>query len=138
LVTSVVFSPDGQMLATAGVDGVVTLWRVSKGELQRFATLAGHTGVVNDAAFSPDGRTIATAGSDGTLRLWNASLFRELITFKEAKGSGSDVPEFLRGSENHVSAVAFSHDGKFLVTGLIDGTVRFRRAATDAQVAARD
>ena len=34
--------------------------------------------------------------------------------------------------------VAFSHDGKYLVTGLLDGTIRFRRAATNVQVAGRN
>jgi hypothetical protein len=46
----------------------------------------------------------------------------------ERKGR-ADVPRFIAGSENQVMAVAFSKDGGILVTGLLDGTVRFRRAA---------
>ena len=128
-VTSVTFSPDGKVLATAGIDGMVALWRVVKDTLQRSATLTGHTGIVNKVVFSPDGRTIATASADTTVRLWNTALARELLTFKEPKDKRTDLPEFLRGTENQVNAVAFSRDGQFLVTGLNDGTVRLRRAA---------
>ena len=128
-VTAVQFSPDGQMLAASAIDGTVTLWRTSARTLEKVATLAGHTAAVNDIAFSPDGRTIATASADTTVKLWHAALFRELITLKEPKRNRNDLPEFLRGTENQVTAVAFSRDGKTLITGLMDGTVRIRAAA---------
>jgi WD40 repeat protein len=129
LVTTLAFSPEGQTLASAGVNGAVALWRVAKRTLERYGTLAGHTGIVNRVVFSPDGRTIATGSADGTVRLWNAALGRELITFKETKTNRTDLPHFLFGTENQVSALAFSHDGQFLVSGLMEGTVRVRRGA---------
>jgi WD40 repeat protein len=128
-VTSVQFSPGGQMLAASATDGTVTLWRAGARRLERLATLTGHTAAVNRVAFSPDGRTIATASADTTVKLWNAALFRELVTLREPKRKRDDLPEFLRGSENQVSALAFSRDSKSLMTGLNDGTVRIRVAA---------
>ena len=128
LLTALNFSPDGKTLAAAGADGLVSLWRVDRGNLQSIGTLAGHTGVVNDVAFSPDGRTIATASADKTVKLWQARLFRELLTIREPNPGRADAPHFIAGSENQVAAVAFSHDGRFLVSGLLDGTIRIRAA----------
>ena len=133
LVTAMSFSPNAELLAAASADGTAILWRVTSRTLQKIGPLAGHTAGINSLAFSPDGRTIATASSDTTVKLWRASLLRELITINEPK-SGKEVPHFIEGSENQVAAVAFSSDGKFLVTGMNDGTVRFRRAATSSEV----
>ena len=57
-VTSVVFAPDGQTLASASNDQTVKLWRVSDGTLLR--TMEGHNGRVLDIAFAPDGQMTAT------------------------------------------------------------------------------
>src|SRR5690606_25547642 len=46
-------SPDEQVLATAGEDGVVMLW--STAPLKRLARLVHHKGPVRTLRFSPDG-----------------------------------------------------------------------------------
>ena len=53
---------------------------------------------------------------------------KELVTLDEPKRNRADLPEFIRDAQNHVTAVAFTHDGKFLATLLLDGTVRLRGA----------
>ncbi|MCL4368249.1 MAG: hypothetical protein M1337_03660 [Actinobacteria bacterium] len=67
---SIVFSPDGRLLA-AGSDNGIELWDTAR--RQRLLTLSGHTGSVGDLAFSPDGATLASGSGDGTVRLWRVT-----------------------------------------------------------------
>jgi WD40 repeat protein len=52
-VHSVVFSPDGRIIASASADNTVKLWEALTGKLR--ATLKGQTRRVFSVAFSPDG-----------------------------------------------------------------------------------
>ena len=61
------FSPDGQIIVTAGVDEVPRIWNV-RGQL--LAELHGHTGEIRQAAFSPNGQLVVTASADTSARVW--------------------------------------------------------------------
>jgi WD40 repeat protein len=67
-VQDITFSPDGTVLASAGSDGTVQLWRVADGSLLK--TLSGHTNIVTKIAFAPDNRTLASGSGDSTIRVW--------------------------------------------------------------------
>lgn len=68
LVTSMVFSPQGDTLASGSQDGTVRLWDVASGrELRR---LEGHRDAVRAVNFSPQGNTLASGSQDGTVRLY--------------------------------------------------------------------
>jgi len=99
-VTGAALTPDGRAVVTAAPDGV-TLWEAATGR-ERFR---GKSAVV--VACSPDGRVLAAA--DGaTVRLLDA---------RTGKGFAR-----LAGHEADVQALAFTPDGKSLVSGSADST----------------
>lgn len=97
------FSPDGQILATAGNE--VQLWRVTDGTWIR--TLQDQPDYIYGRAadFSADGKTIAAA-SWSTLNLWR--------TIDDAELWAAEAEEI---SIESINAVAFAPDGKTLAVG---------------------
>jgi len=69
--TSVSFSPDGNLLASGGKDGI-RVWSIKTGEL--ISKLESHPSQVYCISFSPDGNLLAAGGEDG-LRVWKLSDF---------------------------------------------------------------
>ncbi|NEQ73194.1 MAG: hypothetical protein F6K23_08965 [Okeania sp. SIO2C9] len=116
-VLGVAFSPDGETIATASADNTVKLWS-QKGQLLQ--TLTGHKDKVRDVAFSPDGKTIATASADNTVKLWSQKGKLWLIPL----GNSWQLLQTLRRHKNWVYSVAFSPDGKTIVTVSADKTVK--------------
>src|SRR5262249_24531500 len=72
LVSSVALTPDGLLLASAGVDGSVRLWNPLRGQLLEKMELRDKNALApaHCLAFSADGKTVAAGGDDGTIRLW--------------------------------------------------------------------
>ena len=66
--TSIVFSPNGDVLVSGSYDATIRLWDITTGE--QLETLDGHTYSITSVAVSPDGRTIASGSYDGTVLLW--------------------------------------------------------------------
>jgi WD40 repeat protein len=113
-VAAVAFDPSSTRLASAGSDGLLLLWDMTRRQ-DRPVSLAGHQGALLAVAFSPDGKRLASAGADGTVRLWDAQAGREVLTLREHGDA--------------VGCLAFSPDGKRLFSGGWDHTLRVWDAA---------
>ncbi|KAL7933671.1 Pfs, NACHT and WD domain protein [Trichoderma chlorosporum] len=111
-VTSVTFSHDSSLVASASDDHTIRLWRVSTGEVQ---ILEGHSHFVVSLAFSHDSSLLASSSCDKTIRLWR-------INTGEA--------QILKGHDNTVASVAFSHNSLLLASASYDMTIRLWHVAT--------
>ncbi len=111
-VTSVVHSPDGSIIATAGGQslqyrpGDVLLWDAASGNL--IAALEGHTSNVWSVAFSSDGQTLVSSGYDGQVIVWSVAEKKSTATLEKHKG--------------WCRSVAFHPGGKQFATAGEDGT----------------
>jgi WD40 repeat protein len=126
--TSLAFSPDGRTLAAASLDcgsrpyihfaGRVTFWEVSTGKV--LPQCAGDRYAVGPVAYSPDGKTLAAGGAqDSTLHLWDLATGRE---------------RHRAGHHSEVTSVAFTADGRGVVTAGCDETVRVWEPATGREL----
>ena len=81
-VTSISFSPDGVLLATASKDRTVRIWNVADGK--ELHVLVGHASDVTKVSFSSDGKRIFSASdSDGTAMVWDVESGKVLLKIKE-------------------------------------------------------
>jgi WD40 repeat protein len=126
-VRSVAFSPDGRYLLSGSNDKTIRLWEVTTGRTVR--VFRGHTFLVGSVAFSPDGRYavsgsstrwLSVARKDKVVRLWDVA-------------TGAQI-KALKGHKDAVSSVAFSPDGRHVLSGSDDKTIRLWSVATGETV----
>ena len=117
------FSPDGTRIVSSSIDGTAKVWDVASG--QETLTLKGDKVAESfepiwSVAFSPDGDRIVTGGggggAGGKVKLWNARTGQQTQT--------------LRGHSKAVQCVAFSLDGKQIISSGFDSTLKLWDIAT--------
>ncbi|XP_066483000.1 telomerase protein component 1 isoform X2 [Tiliqua scincoides] len=104
----------GFLLAAAGSDGTVNLWKPSVMEQPRI--LLGHCAAICGAAVSPASSSFLTISEDNTVRVWAAP---------KVEGGVEDLPPH----HGAVTALAWSPDGELAVSGGETGDLIVWRAS---------
>ncbi|MSW64160.1 MAG: hypothetical protein F2825_04620 [Actinobacteria bacterium] len=120
-VNSVSFSPDGKYVVSGSGDKSVKIWSTESGEVVR--RLNGHTSDVNSVSFSPDGKYVVSGSGSG---------YRYDGNFKHSSDNSvkiwsTESGEVVRAWNGHIFAVmsvSFSPDGKYVVSGSDDESVK--------------
>jgi WD40 repeat protein len=153
----VALTPNGRRAAAGSREGTVYVWALDRAGTGPLA-LTGHAGTVTGVAFTADGMAILSVGLDGTLRHWTGKFRGGQVLLHGSAGAiqalacadevvalagdrlvlyrPDDELRALTGHEGGTTCVAFTADGKTLVSGGRDGVVRVWRTSDGAAVGA--
>src|SRR5262245_61556074 len=116
-ITALVFTPDSRQLVSASQDKTIRVWELASRKTLRVIrgeSGLGNFGEIGAMALSPDGRLLATAvrpaapGKSALIRLYDFA-------------GGAQIG-LLAGRDGDVHGLAFSPDGRHLISGGSDGT----------------
>ena len=110
LVKMVAWSPNGQLIASADISGIVNIWDPATLTTLR---VLHHKAEVGSLAWSHDSRYVVTGGydSDDNVKIWDTS-------------TGRNIHRFPGTSGNQVYAVAWSQDDQHIAVGYQSGEVK--------------
>lgn len=116
-INAAAWSPDGARLVTVSSDMKTRVWQADgKGESVAFWDPEA---TVLSAAWSPDGQHILSGSEDNIAQLWDPKRTARLYDPKDRL-----VREMRHGVGPGIANVAFSPDGKYMLTASGAGTVR--------------
>jgi WD40 repeat protein len=115
-VKSVCWSRDGRRVLSGSVDGTARQWEVESGETIENILASIETGhdYMSAVVYSPDTTLIATGGWDHrdecSIKIWDAKTGKLVAT--------------LKGHTDTVRCLAWTKDGKILISGSFDSSIR--------------
>ncbi len=107
-VNGLVWSPNGQRIASVSYDKSMQVWDSSTGK--KYIIHRNISAGLNAVAWSPDGRYLASGGNDKMVQVWDAITRNNIFTY--------------RGHTGYVTAVTWSPDGKLLASASVDHTMQ--------------
>lgn len=160
VINQIKFNADGTLIASAGDDHSVRVWKTST--MTSVHNLTYHSAEARSVSFSYDGKYIASGSSDFTLKIFNLDLGRKTAPFSDyfntistlayspdgsmiASGTnnmtirlwnsstGNEI-RLITGHPTHVTSVEFSPDGTILLSSSGDDTVRTWNVSTGASI----
>jgi WD40 repeat protein len=115
IVWNVVFSPDGQMLASVSNDSTCVVWDWRTGSIIKTISLPD---AITSVAFSPDGQTLALGGVES----WpDAAIWTFAVP--------SWQPQMKLQEYWNIPAIVYTPDGAYIVAGGISRNVRIWRSS---------
>ncbi len=115
-INSAVYSPDGKIIVTASEDDKLRLWDAQTGKIKTAFTV-DKNGRIGRIAYSPDGKTIAVARPYDAVFLLDAQTGKRKAALKHFSLVDAII-NVIQDREYSISSLAYSPDGKTIVTGL--------------------
>lgn len=161
LIHSAAISPDGKLIAAAGIDHLLRIWDLTSGKLLEEFDL--HADWIMSVAFTPDSKGVITTSRDKTVKLWNIAKKEtslsfaahteivlaavmspdgktgvsvgadRIIRFWAPDGAGTELRN-ARGHGDAINAVCFAANGKTVYTASADKSVRTWNPANGTMV----
>ncbi|HZV08001.1 MAG TPA: sigma-70 family RNA polymerase sigma factor [Gemmataceae bacterium] len=134
-ISSLAFSPDGNMVTSVSWDGTFRRWDARTGQENHRSggvrgtvisfvlaqDAGGQTFLLHSACLSLDGRLLVVCNDNDKFHLWDAANSREIRSFTGR-------------TDSTVGALALSPDGRVLASGSTDKTVRLWEVATGKEL----
>lgn len=154
----VVFTPDGRSVISGGEDKMIKEWNIGTGKNTR--TFTGHTNPIDNLAISPDGRFIFSCSFRDKPMMWDMNTgylsktfdcdgISSLAISPDGKSvifagmpdiqiwdiaKGEKIKKLKIENESWVRSMAYSQDGRFVLTGSEDNTVKLWDAGSGKEI----
>jgi WD40 repeat protein len=131
-IESLAFSPDGKLLVTGTTrTAQVAIWSTATWRKTQSLPVSYCTWAL---AFSPDGNHLACGSRESVARICSKRQQSFLESFLSAGGAEWAVTNALKGHSHYVDALAYSPDGRFLLTGSSDRTSKIWSASASRDI----
>ena len=117
-ILAIVYSPNGDLLATTDDHGQIYLWKTPNIIKQRAWDC--HEGWIRTVAFNPE-QTLVATGGDRTVKIWDVKT--------------GDLVQTLQHHQDWVRSICFLLEGRILASGSDDQTVKLWDLKTNTQLA---
>jgi WD40 repeat protein len=118
-VTTLAWSPQQQLLVSAGLDQLAVVWNTQTFRPQTL--FRQHTAGILSASWAADGQTVGTCSQGGVIRVWNGP-------------GGQQVHGFFFDGAVTMNALAFEPGGSRLAVGGADGVLRLWQSGLTCQL----